>query len=395
MESAAIGDVLAYGIILIEVPGTLYSGPLSLQSLSHQIAHWICSRSDQSVFFRVQSRAAVAEIASNMRWWAPHCPPHIIARDPQDRQQLEDIVSYLDEVQNTFTPGGIAWDSKVFGNCVYTTTYMIRCLLLSRYLRRTSTLVTAVKKALSLVLTPSLAQSAAALLDDKTIPLPSPSTLSRFQLSIDDAWIHLQLQLRRWSTHIGFSVLGTSQVAWVQEIGLARAARLDWPMGPKRSLKAGDQVSARFCMVDSSEQCGTDWMITACTEVNGDMLIPLSEALDVLCERRRRCQEEDEDADGDVPEIVDAEAIVAESMVVHTFPPVGMGAWAHGAPAFPEPRSSTPKPPRVASNAYAPRQYALPPKPPQPPAALKLVESPAQMRLRSRSRRRRRSDSRR
>ena len=33
--------------------------------------------------------------------------------------------------------------------------------------------------------------------------------------------IHLQLQLRRRCTHIGFSVLGTSQVAWVQEIGLA------------------------------------------------------------------------------------------------------------------------------------------------------------------------------
>ena len=255
--------------------------------------------------YDIQSRAL--SVASDIRRWAPE----LLATRPAEKPAIEDALNFLDSVQLALTPSGMCRSSTIWGHKVFSTVFMLKSLLLSRSLRRASALASVVKKALHLILPETLSQPIIRMVEDKSISMPSQSTLSRFQVVLDTSFMRLCRQ----------------QNAMMAAVSGCRPAR--------------------FFMVDSSEQCGTDWMISSYTEVPGDALLGLSQALDYLAHTKSAARAKaasvtansdgggrdsdaelsDEDMQA-VDEVARCEDVVASAIVIHTLPPVAMGSGA-------------------------------------------------------------------
>jgi hypothetical protein len=102
----------------------------------------------------------------------------------------------------------------------------------------------AIEHAVVLVFPPQLVEHVVQALDSEVVKLPSASTLSRFHVVLDAAFMVLERE---------------------------------------KDEEANRQEAippARYVMVDSSTQVGFDWMITCLTEVAGGHLLEISEAVD-------------------------------------------------------------------------------------------------------------------
>jgi hypothetical protein len=75
-------------------------------------------------------------------------------------------------------------------------------------------------------------------------------------------------------------------------------------------------------MVDSSTKAGADWMVSCYTEIEGDMLLPLSQGLDRLLLLR---SEPGLALQGELEAL---EELISSTIRLHTLPPVAIGAGA-------------------------------------------------------------------
>ena len=253
--------------------------------------------------YDIQSGAL--SVASDIRRWAPE----LLATRPAEKPAIEDALNFLDSVQVALTPSGMCRSREstreMWGHKVFSIVFMLKSLLLAHSLRRAAALASVVKKALHLILPEPLSQPIIRMVEDKSISMPSYSTLSRFQLVLDASFMRLCRQ--------------------------------------QNAMMAAGRP-ARYFMVDSSEQCGTDWMISSYAEVSGDALLELSQALDYLAAksaaraasvtansdgggRDSDAELSDEDMQA-VDEAARCEDVVARAIVIHTLPPVAMGSGA-------------------------------------------------------------------
>ena len=81
-------------------------------------------------------------------------------------------------------------------------------------------------------------------------------------------------------------------------------------------------------MVDSSTQAGASWLVTCYTEVSGDRLLPLSDALDSLLALGEIYGMADDSDDFHASEKSQLQDYIISSLSTHTLPPVGVGVGA-------------------------------------------------------------------
>ena len=224
--------------------------------------------------------------------------PQVLAADPHARGCLEEAVAFTDSLVTRLTPAGLSANK---GKHMFSTVFLLRCLVLAQMLRSSDRLRDAIATSISLVLPPELAECVLQSFHDKTMKLPSPSSLSRFYFVADAALMMLQ-----------------------------RKAHAD----EQNIAERDNQAPARYVMVDSSSQVGADWMVTVVTEIAADQLVPVCTAVERIAALRDTNKEaraatsggDHEPDEADVlQEIQDMEETIARAVCMHTLPPVAIG----------------------------------------------------------------------
>lgn len=90
------------------------------------------------------------------------------------------------------TPTGLLQAGHMWGHHVFESAYLLKCMMLSRVLRGTSKLSYAIKRSVALVLPKEISDHVERILDEGAVKLPSRSTLSRFNLTLDAAFMLYQ-----------------------------------------------------------------------------------------------------------------------------------------------------------------------------------------------------------
>jgi len=234
-------------------------------------------------------QASAGGIGTHLREWAPH----ILAAHPDARSDLESAVAWLDSCVTDMTPSGICVQRTAWNKHMFDTLFLLRCTLLSREIRCAGKMKSTIKQAVALVLPPQVAEHVAAAMDHDVIRLPSRSTLSRFHLVLDAAFMIIERE---------------------------------------KDEEANRQEAippARYVMVDSSTQVGVDWMVTCLTEVAGEQLLEISEAVDRLSHiRAAAAAGGDTQTQPDEATVSALEHIIVSGLRIHALPPVAIGAGA-------------------------------------------------------------------
>ena len=130
---------------------------------------------------------------------------------------------------------------------VYDTVLMIKCTLLSNALRHDRDLQTILRQSLHICLPPHLAEPICKIVDAPDFPLPSPSAISRFRLSLD-----------------------SGLMCFMRSVNSTAGDRSFFDM------------TARCVSSDSSEQLGQEWLVGVYSEVSSCDLIKFAHHADNL-----------------------------------------------------------------------------------------------------------------
>ena len=128
------------------------------------------------------------QMSQSIYRWAPD----ILQADPSQRDQLEKMLSWFHSCVVKMTPTGLLQAGHMWGHHVFESAYLLKCMMLSRVLRGTSKLSYAIKRSVALVLPKEISDHVERILDEGAVKLPSRSTLSRFNLTLDAAFMLYQ-----------------------------------------------------------------------------------------------------------------------------------------------------------------------------------------------------------
>ena len=120
-----------------------------------------------------------------LRRWAPS----ILAADASSKELLNKALSWIDGCVTRLSPMGVCTASNAWGHHVFQTTFLLRCAMLARLIRNSKKLASAIKQSVALVLPTEIADYVRQVVDSKHIKLPDRSTLSRFLLTLDTAYM--------------------------------------------------------------------------------------------------------------------------------------------------------------------------------------------------------------
>jgi hypothetical protein len=239
------------------------------------------------------SRQHAGEYSGKVRSWAAELLQNVGGDIAEERLcDIEAVVRFLDAFSLSDSPLDNIGVER-FGNTVYPMIFMIRAMLLSKTLRSTRMLRSAVISGLHLVLPESVASFFADMLSKKDVPLPSPSALSRFNLTLDTGYMLIIQEDREHELEHAFDILADTGVS-------------------------------RFGMVDSSEQCGLDYMLSCFYEIQNNVVDEVWAAIDTLARLRRDCDSADDELSDQ--EILELENLIGNSLQLHIEAPVAIGS---------------------------------------------------------------------